>query len=176
LFCDGEERGVVLFGSGLLFGQGFIFGQTTVGVTNQILVTDINFKDPINQFFIGSDYLGVHAAEARIDNFRLSDIARIPVTIAGQPIDTTYSSNFNVVFPVIEDAFTTFLLDFNSLLTKNTDFAILRDDVFGIFDFTMNIIDSFNIVSSSSRVQKILESLILALKPATAIAEIHIIK
>lgn len=176
LFVDGEERGVILFGNGLLFGQGYIFGQTTIGVTNQILVTDINFVDPINQFFIGSDYTGFHTAEARIDNFRLSDIARNPITIAGQPIDTTFSSNLDVVFPVITDAFTTFLLDFDQLIEKIEDFAILRDPTFGIFNFTINVLDSFNIVSNDSRIENILRSLILALKPATAKAEINIIK
>jgi len=176
LFVDGEERGVVLFGSGLLFGQGYIFGQTTVGVTNQILVTDINFVDPINQFFIGSDYIGVNLAQARIDNFRISDISRNPITIAGQPVDTTYSNNLAVVFPVIEDAFTTFLLNFDQLIEKVEDFAILRDEAFGIFNFTINVIDSFNVLKDNERVQNILESLILALKPATSKAEINIIR
>jgi hypothetical protein len=175
LFVDGEERGVVLFGSGLLFGQGFIFGQTTVGVTNQILVTDINFTDPINQFVIGSDFIGGNSAQARMDNFRLSNISRAPISVAGQPYDTNFNSNTDMSFPVIEDAFTTFLLNFDSLLQKVTDFAILRDAQFGIFNFTINVIDSFNLVRSSPRMQQILTSMILALKPATSKAQINII-
>jgi hypothetical protein len=173
LFIDGEERGVVLFGSGLLFGEGIIFGQTTVGVTNQILITDINFLDTITQFFVGSDYLGFNTAQARIDNLRLSNVSRDPITVSGQPIDANFNTNSNVVFPVIEDAFTTFLLDFDRLTETTDDFTIVRDEKFGIFNFTMNIIDSFGIVSSSEQVRQLLESLILALKPANAKAEIN---
>lgn len=173
LFIDGEERGVILFGSGLLFGEGIIFGQTTVGVTNQILITDINFLDTVTQFFVGSDYLGFNTAQARMDNLRLSNRSRDPITINGQPIDANFSTNSNVIFPVIDDAFTTFLLDFARMTETTDDFAIVRDEKFGIFNFTMNIIDSFGIVSGSEQVRQLLESLILALKPANAKAEIN---
>lgn len=175
LFVDGEEKGIVLFGSGLLFGQGIIFGQSFAGLQAGTLTTDINFKDPINQFFIGSDYFGVNPANARIDNLRLSNIARRPTSVSGQPTDVNFSSNLDMVFPVVEDAFTTYLLNFDSLLTKVNDFAILRDEKFGIFDFTLDIIDSFGIVSGSAKVKQILESLILALKPAQSRVTINYI-
>src|SRR5690606_12277184 len=51
LFVDREEKGVILFGNGLIFGTGSIFGQTTSGVTNQILVTNIDFTDTITKFY-----------------------------------------------------------------------------------------------------------------------------
>lgn len=175
LFVDREERGVILFGSGLLFGAGAIFGQTTVGVTNQILIANIDFVDIITKFYIGQEFTGAYTAQARMDNIRLSNVSRDPLVVAGQPLDVNYSNNLDVVFPVIEDAFTTFLLDFTQLAYKTTDFAILQDAEFGIYNFTLNIIDSFRIVESSDRVKNLLESMIFALKPATSKVDINYI-
>lgn len=166
LFVDGEERGVIVFGSGLIFGDGTVFGQGFSAVSETALVADINFTDPINQFYIGSDYLGVHPAEARIDNLRLSNTARKPLSVAGQLKDINYSSNLDFVFPVVPDAFTTYLLDFDSIVQKIDDFALLRNAEFGIFDFTLNIIDSFGIVSGNAKIKQVLENLIMILRPA----------
>jgi len=176
LFVDGEERGTILFGSGLLFGEGIIFGQGFAGVDNSILISDINFTDPINEFYIGSDYLGVHTAQARLDNFRLSDISRDPLLVAGQAKDINYSSNLATVYPVIEDAFTTYLVDFNQVKFKTTDLALLKDEKFGIFNFTIQVIDSFEIVSSSAKIQQVLENLIYALKPAQSKVTINYVR
>ena len=176
LFVDGEERGVIRFGQGLLFGQGFVFGQQAVGVGNQVLIADINFQDTITQFFIGQEYTGAYGAQARLDNFRISDTARGPLSIAGQPIDVNYNTNLSLVYPVIEDAFTTFLLDFDMLSQKTDDFAILRNAQFGIFNFDLNIIDSFDIVLNSEKAQQVLEAMIMALKPANAKVQISYVR
>jgi hypothetical protein len=145
-------------------------------VNNSILVDDINFRDPINQFFIGSDYLSTHTAYARIDNLRLSNISRKPLLVAGQPKDINFSNNTDVSLPVIPDAATTYLLDFNNLISKTTDLALLRDEQFGIFNFTLNIIDSFGIVMNNAKIQQVLEDLISALKPAQSKVTINYIK
>jgi hypothetical protein len=176
LFVDGEERGIVYFGLGLLFGQGVVFGQGFAGSDTATLTSDINFLDPVNDFFIGSDFFGVNTANARIDNLRLSNKARTPLTVAGQDVDINYSSNLDIVFPVIPDAFTTYLLDFDTLKFKTDDLAILRDEEFGIFNFTLNVIDSFDIVLSNAKIQQVLESLVLELKPAQSKVEINYIQ
>jgi hypothetical protein len=175
LFVDGEERGTIRFGQGLLFGQGVVFGQGFAGVDNSVLITDINFNDTVNQIFIGSDFLRANPAQARIDNLRLSNVSRRPTTVSGQDRDIVYSSNLDIVFPVIEDAFTTFLLDFDKLRFKTDDLAILRDEQFGIFNFTLNVIDSFDIVLRNAKIQQVLEDLVLALKPAQSKATINYI-
>lgn len=176
LFVDGEERGVVLFGSGLLFGASTLFGQGVAGYGNSLLTADINFSDPINRFSIGADYLGAHVAKARIDNLRLSNVARTPITVANQAKDINYNSNLDIVLPVIEDAYTSFLLDFDRIIEKNDDFAVVRDEKFGIFNFTLNIFDSFGIILSNPRLQQILEELIAALKPAQSKATLNYIE
>ena len=78
--------------------------------------------------------------------------------------------------PVIEDLFTTFLLDFNTLAFKTDDLAIIRDEKFGINNFDLNVIDSFDIVLSDAKTKQVLESLILALKPGQSKVNIQYIQ
>ena len=176
LFVDGEEKGTVLFGSGLLFGQGAVFGQGLAGVDNSILTADLNFKDVINEFFVGSDIFSANLAQARFDNLRLSNISRNTFTVAGQPKDINFSSNRSIVYPVIEDVFTTYLLNFNILISKTDDIAILINENFGIFNFTIKILDSFGIVLGNDKTKQVLETLIESLKPAQSKATLDYIE
>ena len=178
LFVDGEERGSLLFGvDGLLFGQGLIWGQAAVGgVTSHIYTNDINFTDTIMQFSLGQDYSGNFGAEARFDNLKLSNRSIDPLLIAGQPKDVYFNTNRNFIYPSVEDAFTTFLFDFDKFVEKTEKFAIILDPAFGIFNFDIDIIDSFSIVTGDERVQTVLEALINALKPATSKVGIHYVR
>lgn len=171
LFVDGEEKGTILFGQGLLFGDGAVFGQAAWN--DATLIDDINFTDPLNEFYLGSDYLKVNNAQARMDNLRISNTSRNPYFVASQPIDVNWQGNTDMAMPVVEDVYTTYLLDFNTLIEKTEDFTLLRDEVYGIFNFTLDIIDSFDIVLDNAKVQQILETLISALKPATSKATIN---
>jgi len=178
LFIDGEERGVLLFGANdILFGQGLIWGQAAVGgVTSQYLQTDINFTDVVQQFSLGQDYAGNFGAEARFDNLKISNRAIEPLVISGQPRDVYWNTNTDFIYPSIEDAFTTFLFDFNQLIEKTEDFAVIRDPAFGVFNFDIDIIDSFDIITGDARVKTVMEALINALKPAVSKVGIKYVK
>ena len=176
LFVDGEERGMILFGTGLIFGSETIFGQGLAGLSNTRLITDITFRDSINQLYIGSDFTNYNSAQARIDNLKISNIRQPSIIFAGQAKDINYSSNVSTTFPVIPDAFTTYLMNFDKLVEKTDDFSILRDELFGIFNFTLKIIDSFGIVIDNARLKQVLESLIFALKPAQSKAKLEYIE
>jgi hypothetical protein len=171
-FIDGYERGNVLFQTNLLFGQTEVYGSSYVGQSG--VLASIQFKDTINQFFLGSDYSGTNLACCLMNNLRVSDIARPIFMPFGESIDVNYSSNLNVVFPVQSDLYTTLLMNFGALTTLNTNFATLKNRDVGIFDFTVNIYDQFNVLSSNPIVQEILEDLINTLKPASARAFINI--
>jgi len=178
LFVDGEERGALLFGQGgILFGQGLIWGQAAVGgVGSQIYRADINFTDTVQQFSVGQDFAGNFGAQARLDNLKISNRSIEPLIIAGQPRDVYYNTNIDFIYPSIEDAFTTFLLDFDKSVEKTKDFAVIHDPTFGLFNFGINIIDSFNIVTGDLRVQTVLEAMINALKPAVSKVGIQYVK
>lgn len=167
LFVDGYERGNVLFGTGLIFGDPHVFGSTFAGQGSGIQ-TNIKLKDFLGELYIGGDFTQQKSARALIDNFRISNLARPAFAPFGESLDVNYSSNLDMVFPVTEDLYTTFLMDFETLLTKNTDFIMLTDKKSGIFDFSINIFDSFGIVKNSSKVQEVLETLINILKPANS--------
>ena len=166
LFIDGYERGNILFGTGLLYGDPHVFGSSFIG--SSTIKTNIIFKDMANELFIGSDFTSSNSAYALVDNLRISNIARPVYSPFGESIDVNYNNNLDVVFPVTTDLYTTLLLDFDTLTTKNTNFAVLANKNNGSFDFTINIYDSFDIVSSSSTVKNVLETLINTLKSATS--------
>jgi hypothetical protein len=168
LFVDGYEYSNILYGSGINYGSyPYVYGSTIVGSLNT-LTGNINFKDTVNTLYIGSEVTNNSPAFCLIDNFRISNISRPIYTPYGEPIDVNYSSNLNTVFPVTKDLYTTLLLDFNKTTYLNTDFANIVNRITGGFDFSVNIFDSFDIVSSSPIVKNCLEKLINVLKPANS--------
>jgi hypothetical protein len=166
LFIDGREYGNILFGTGLLFGDPHVFGSTFVG-SNKIKA-DIAFKDPINDLFIGSEFTSNSPAFALIDNFRISNIARDAIILYNEARDPVYNTNIDIVFPLTTDLYTTYLMNFDSSFVKTTDFATLNNKSSENGYFSINIPDSFGIISSSDKVKQVLESLIKALKPASS--------
>jgi hypothetical protein len=167
-FVDGYERGNVLVGDGYVFGIGLtpVFGSYYIGPN--AINKSIVFKDTINQFFIGSDYAGSGNAYALIDNLRISDIFRPLFVLYGETLDVNYSNNLSIVFPVVEDLYTTLLLDFDSLVVLNTNFATLKNRTTGLFDFTINVFDSFGIIKGSAVVKQVFEELVNILKPGNS--------
>jgi hypothetical protein len=165
-FVDGYERGNVLFGNGLLYGQNQVFGSSFTG--QNTMQASIVFKDTINELFIGSDFSGTNGAFALIDNLRISNQSRPLFMPFGESLDVNYSTNTNIVLPVTPDLYTTLLLDFDTLVTKNTNFATLKNSTTGLSDFTINVYDSFDILADNPVVKQVLEELINTLKPANS--------
>lgn len=181
LFIDGYQFSNVTYGQDILFGKfPIVYGSAHPG---GFLVRDgytftqsIKFKDPVNELFIGAQYTGQNSAHALVDNFRISTISRPIYAPYGEPIDVNYSSNLSTVFPVTNDLFTTYLMNFDKMVTLNDNFAVLKNRNTGLFDFSVNILDSFGIVDSSLKVQEVLEKLIKVLKPANSRVFISYIK
>ena len=173
LFLDGYQFSDVVFGNNMVFGKfPLVWGSSAPGGVDfddgYGFVENIIFKDPINELFIGTQYTGESPIFSLLDNFRVSDISRSAYAPYGEPLDINYSTNLDTVFPVTEDLFTTYLMNFNKMIVLNDDFAILKNRETGIFDFSVNILDSFGIVNSSVKSQEVLEKLIKVLKPANS--------
>lgn len=171
LFLDGYEYTNVTFGTDLLFGKfPVIYGSSSPGgyQDGYGFLENIRFRDPINELFIGSQYTGESPIFSLIDNLRISDISRPLYMPFGESLDVNYSTNLETVFPVTPDLFTTYLLDFDKMITRNSDFAILKNRKNGLFDFSVNILDSFGIVNDNIKSQEALEALIKVLKPANS--------
>ena len=166
LFLDGYQYTDVLFGEGIVVGKfPIVMGSVSVG-DGYGLIASINFTDPINDLWIGTDYSQNNPIFTLLDNFRISNVFRPIYAPYGEPIDVNYSNNLGTVFPVTNDLYTTYLMNFDTMIALNTNFATLVDRETGAFDFTVNIFDSFGIVSSSAQVKQILENLINILTPA----------
>lgn len=173
LFLDGYEYVNVTFGANIIFGNFPVIYGTAVpgGVKSNdgyAVLTNIQFKDPINELFIGTQYSGESPIFSLLDNFRISNISRPIYAPYGEPLDVHYSSNLSTVFPATEDLFTTYLMNFDEMVVLNDDFTILKNRKNGLFDFSVNILDSFGIVNSNIKSQEALEALIKILKPANS--------
>ena len=175
LFLDGYQYTDISFGSGFLFAPfPLTMGAVSVG-DGYGVIANIQFKDPINDLFIGSQYNLQFPAFTLLDNFRISDIFRPIYAPYGEPIDVNWNSNLSAAIPVTTDLYTTYLMDYNDMIVLNQNFAILTNREVGSFDFTVNIFDSFGIVRSSPKVQQTLEALITTLQPANCVSFINII-
>lgn len=173
LFIDGYQYSNMIFGTDLIIGSDNInLGSVIIGDASS-LATNIKFKDQINSLFIGSEYNQASNLFGLIDNLRISNISRPIYAPYNEPIDVNYSSNLSTVFPVTQDLYTTYLMDYNSLAQKNTNFTLLTDKLTGAFDFTVNIFDSFDIVSDNATTKQTLEKLLSILKPAQGKVKIN---
>ncbi len=172
LFIDGYQFSNIVYGSNLIFGKSpVIYGASYPGFSGTDgynFVQSIKFKDSINDLYIGTQHTGENAIFALLDNFRISTVSRPLYAPYGEPLDVNYSTNLSTVFPVTEDLFTTYLMNFDKLVLLNDNFSILKNRKTGLFDFSVNILDSFGIVNSSIKVQEVLEKLIKVLKPANS--------
>ena len=178
LMVDGAERGVIRYGTGLRYADGSIYGMPTVWgqaragtLASRNILADINMKDFFATVNIGADYTGLFPAMVRMDNLRFSDQMRSFFYLGGsgpgQLIghDLLYTSNANTAQPVIEDALTTLLLDFDSDNSLVEHLIAVHDGAAGIFDFFVTVIDSFSQIPNQD-VEDLIEQLINRLKPA----------
>jgi hypothetical protein len=177
LMVDGTEAGVIRYGTGLLYGQGHLYGSPTVWgsatagtISARNILADINLLDVFNTVHIGADFTGQFTAMARFDNMRFSSELRSMTYLGGsgpgQLIgkDLLYTGNVNTAQPVVSDALTRLLLDFDTTPTEVEHLATVRDLARGIFDFYVEVIDTFELIDTSLA-QGLLTDLINRLRP-----------
>lgn len=178
LMVDGMERGVIRYGTGLKYGLAgrygmpTVWGQARVGtLASRNILADINMKDFFGTVHVGGDFSGRFPAMARVDNLRFSNQLRSVTYLGGsgpgQLIgnDLLYTSNVDTAQPVIEDALTTLLLDFDTDNSLVKHLVAVHDEAAGIFDFFVTVIDSFSQIPNTD-VEDLIVKLINRLKPA----------
>lgn len=165
LFLDGYEYSDVSFTNNKILSS---WNNVTTPLDSNYVKPSIKFKDSINTLYIGSMYNSEKPIFSLLDNFRISNISRPVYAPYGEPIDVNYNKNTSIIYPVTKDLYTTYLLDFLNSRSLNTDFAILRNKRSGTFNFSVNVLDSFGIVSDNIKVKEALEKLIKILKPANS--------
>jgi hypothetical protein len=157
-------------------GTPLTLGSLSGYTSSPFIKTTIKLRDKFNHLYIGGDSFGGEICKARIDNLRIRNKKKQPITIFGQQRDNDYTSNLTAALPVVPDVYTTYLSDFETVVQKVEDFTILRNAKTGIFDFDLKIIDSFDVISSNTRVKDLLESMVSKLKPAVSRAFITYVK
>ncbi len=79
--------------------------------------------------------------------------------------DLLYTSNVTAAQPVIEDSYTGLLLDFDTTATEVEYLAQIRDATTGIFDFFVEVIDTFELVDTDLA-HELITNLINRIKPS----------
>lgn len=168
LFVDGQEGGTIVYGTpGLLYGAGTVYGSAAVGTLSaDFLTTDINLLDEFSEITVGNSFDQANPGKCRMDNVRFSNIVRTPATVSGSAIDLNYSLNLSAILPVVEDANTTALYDFNKEIAETEFLSNLLAEATPLFLFDVDIVDSFGRITDNQRAQDLLQSIIERLKPA----------
>jgi len=164
LFVDGEEKVIVSAGT-FVAGSGIFSANVTY---NNVRTLNVQLQDHFQKLYIGSNYLSGEVSYGLINNLKISRSKKAPVYVSGQPYDNDYCANLNSALPVVEDLYTTYLMQFDDTYTKVNDFAILHNKEGGSFDFTLKVIDSFGIINESEKAKDLLEKMIEVLKPANS--------
>lgn len=185
LIVDGTEGGVIRYGTGLKYGDGSLYGMPTVwGSANagttiaRNLLSNIDLIDNFNIINIGSDFSDSYPAMAKFDNLRISSELRQITYVGGEGNgkligkDTLYTSNLSTALPVISDSLTRLLLDFDSENELIEYFSAVWDSKNGIFDFYVDVFDSFRLINTDVR-KNLLVNLIKKLKPAHTISHVN---
>ena len=129
----------------------------------------IKLLEQFSEITIGDNLFKDLIAKSRIDNLRISKVARkLFRDSSGKLIDQNYSANISQVYPVSNDDLTTLILDFNINKEISNYIATIIDPVSGIFNFNVNIWDSFDTIlqANNSYAEDLLFELINRLKPA----------
>jgi len=170
IFADGNEGGLILYGTGIIYGTGYIYGQYAQGdgqFRNQKFT--IPLSDEFGMVVVGSDIFGDNSSRARMDNVRFSRVIRgVIKDSSGNAIDLNYSSNLNTVSQVVEDDATTLIINFDAEIKKIDRFATIIDPKSGIYNFDIEVFDNFDKVVgiNDGEVEDLIVELVNRLKPA----------
>jgi len=166
LWVDGVEGGVITWGTpGLIYGIGITYGSAGV-IGSNFLTTNIDIKDSLANITLGNNYNGTGNAMARMDNLRFSLRDRQPPVVAGNSLDINYQSDLEAASPVIEDVLTTAIFDFDKNVTETEFLSNLLSRSTHLFNFNIDVIDSFDVISNDEFIKSLIRNLINRVKPA----------
>ena len=165
MFVDGDDCALATYGDkGLFYGGGAIYGQEPA-YSSDLTSVKILLKDDFRSISLGADIFGDHSALSRMDNIRLSRVARtMPQDPSGEYIDSNYSPNIETVIPVLYDDATTMLVNFEKESTKDS-YAMVVDPASGIFNFDIEVLDYFSKINDEV-IEDLIVQLVDRLKPA----------
>ena len=165
MFVDGADCTLAAYGDkGLLYGGGSVYGQEP-SYSGDLISAKISLVDDFRAISVGGDIFGDKSALSRMDNIRLSRVARaMPQDPSGEYIDSNYSVNTETVIPVLKDDVTTMLIDFEKESNEDS-YAMVVDPASGIFNFDIEVLDYFSKINDEV-IEDLIVQLVDRLKPA----------
>ena len=165
MFVDGVDCTLVAYGDkGLLYGGGALYNQEP-SYDKSLTSIKLALEDDFRAISVGADIFGTHSALSRMDNIRLSRIARVmPQDPSGEYIDSNYSPNIETVLPAPKDDVTTVLVDFEKESSEDS-YALVVDPASGIFNFDIEVLDYFSKINDEV-IEDLIVQLVDRMKPA----------
>jgi hypothetical protein len=165
MFVDGDDCALVTYGDkGLFYGGGAMYGQEP-NYSSDLTSVKISLQDDFRSISLGADIFGDYSALSRMDNIRLSRVARdMPQDPSGEYIDSNYSPNIETVIPVLHDDATTMLVNFEKESNEDS-YAMVVDPASGIFNFDIEVLDYFSKINDEV-IEDLIVQLVDRLKPA----------
>lgn len=176
LFVDGIESTIIKYGQGFLYNTFKFKEEHQADIETKIIPLNIQFNGSLERLYFGTDFLGAHQGFCRMSNVRVSFIERQPIIDArGKKIDFNFDGGSKSATPVIVDAFTTVLEDFNPKAGFVNNFATLQD-ISGEHDLKIIVRDDFRLVRGiqDGQIERLLRELIKIIKPAEARARVFL--
>jgi hypothetical protein len=164
LFVDGVEDSIIMWGSGLVWGDGSIWGQGTTSVAPTL--ADLPPFEVFGEVTFGSNFAEERPYPFRLDNLRFSANVRAPVRVGIKDYDLAWNANTAAMYPVITDAYTKALFDFDMQGRETGSLAnLLRKDT-PSYAIEVQIDDGFGKITSNSKVRQALLNLYQRTKPS----------
>ena len=170
----GNNKFIKMFIDGVLYDSIYLYDKEEYPITfnSSNIVNRISsvLSEQFSQITIGNNFDLNSSATGLIDNLRISRISRTYTKdSSGVEIDINYSTNTELISPVVADDLTNYMQDFNfEDITRTIHTASIVDPKYGIFDFEVIIGDDFNRVVgiNNGQVEDMVVDLISRIKPA----------
>lgn len=178
MYVDGTQSTIIKYGQGFLFNTFKFKQEQQININTKIIPQNIQFIGTIDKLYIGSSFSNTQAGMCRLSNIRVSFIERLPVIDArGFKIDFDFDGGSKSATPSIQDAFTSYLEDFDPSAGYVEHFATAQNASAGAHDLRVIVRDNFNLVRGvgNGQTERLLRELIKIIKPAEARARISVI-
>lgn len=171
MYVDGTESTIIKYGQGFLFNTFKFKQEFQSNINTKIIPQNIQFVGALDKLYIGTDYTGIQSGFCRMANLRVSFIERPPVIDArGFKIDFDFDGGSKSATPETQDAFTSYLENFDPNAGFVTNFATAQNPTAGAHDLHIIVRDDFHLVRgvNNGQVERLLRELIKIIKPAEA--------
>lgn len=166
MFVDGTDDDAEVWGGGMVWGDGSLWGQTRAIEGGTFKRGRIGKLDEFSRIIFGDSYSFGGVWPMRIDNLRFSSVVRQPTIIGTSAFDLVWNENTDRILPVVEDANTKAIFDFNASTVTTEETANLLAAASPLFTVGVEIDDAFLKLVENVKSKTLLQDIYARARPA----------